>query len=153
MSRSSTLRIFWKKFFFAQTHFADVLDDSEHDERKKNFLNFWNFCSTLWRFFDKMSSTDSKDFYMSGLSISRWSFSAQNQLKRMSQSTSMAKKLTHTFRHLSRCSACGITSKKSDPTRIGQKCHSRIRHALKPIPTHFKPILRGSTFFELTPHA
>ena len=31
---------FLKKKFFAHTHFADVLDDSEHDERKKKILKF-----------------------------------------------------------------------------------------------------------------
>ena len=40
---------FSKNFFFAQTHFPDVLEHSEHDARKKNFSTFENFSKYFFR--------------------------------------------------------------------------------------------------------
>ena len=72
---------FSKNFFFRPNSFCRRFRQFWTRWAKKIF---WDFCSTFWRFFDKMSSTESKDFYMRVLSISHWSFCAQNQLKRFS---------------------------------------------------------------------
>ena len=72
---------FSKKFFFRPNSFCRRFRQFWTRWAKKIF---WNFCSTFWRFFDKMSSTKSKVFYMRVLFLSHWSFCAQNLLKRFS---------------------------------------------------------------------